>query len=455
MKSNTKNNSSLGLFSLVMMAIVSVGSLRNLPVSAQYGFSLVTFYVLAGLMFFLPLAWVTAKLAAEYPSAGGSYLWISRAFGHSLGNVGLLLQWLYNIIWYPTLFAFITETIASLFFPNLQNNKLFILFMSLGLFWLFSLLHCRGMRISRWVSVVSALVGTLLPMIFIIGFTIYWLVLGNVSVTPMHWGALIPTGHDLKNIGFFSNILFSLLGLEIIAMYAGQVKNPGTTYPRAVSISAIILFITTVLSSLALCILIPTEKISIVTGLVDFFRLFCAANAIDNVALIVGVCIIIGALGIASSWIMGLARGFHVALCAMNSPTCLTRLNKNQVPSGILVLQAAVYSILMCAFLLFPDIKSSYWLLSAMTAQFALLYYMFLFLAAFKLLRQKKLSFLNHKLSILLPSMAFMTCLTGVLTGFIPPDFVEASSQLKYQFICGLIFMTLTVWMKTKNKFKG
>lgn len=450
MKSNTKNKRSLGLFPLVMMAIVSVGSLRNLPVAAQYGFSLVTFYVFAGFMFFLPLAWVTAKLAAEYPSAGGSYLWIKHAFGNTFGSVGLLLQWLYNMIWYPTLFAFITETIASLFFPSLQNNQFFILFMSLGLFWSFSLLHCRGMRTSRWVSSISALVGTLLPMIFMIGFASYWLVSGKVSATPMRWGALIPTVHDVRNIGFFSNILFSLLGLEMIAMYAGHVKNPGATYPRAVSISAITLFITTVLSSLALCILIPTEKISIVTGLMDVVQLFCEANAMHDVALIVGVCMIIGGLGIASSWIIGLARGFHVALCSMNAPVCLIGLNKNQAPSGILVLQAAVYSMLMCVFLLLPDVKSSYWLLSAMTAQFALLYYVFVFLAAFKLLRQKKLSYLNQVLSLLLPGIACITCLTGICVGFIPPDFVQAGSQLKYQLMCLLIFMTLAVWIKMK-----
>ncbi|MDF1758079.1 MAG: APC family permease [Legionellaceae bacterium] len=451
----TDNKAKIGLFSLVMIAIVSVDSLRNIPVSAQYGFSLITFYLIAGIMFFLPLAWVTAKLAARYPNTGGSYVWVTKAFGSSSGYVAILLQWIYNIIWYPTIFAFITATAASLFFPDLQNNKWFLLSISVGLFWMLSLLHCRGIRTSSWISIVSAIVGTLLPMIIMIGLAIYWLISGKSSVTPMSWGALVPTMHDIKNIGFFSNVLFSLLGLEVIAMHAGNVINPGRAYPRAVSISAITILLTIVCSSLALCVIMPVEKLSLITGLSDVLQIFFAAYSIHNVASIIGICIIIGGLGISSSWMIGLARGFQVAMCAMDSPAVLQNLNKHGAPSGVLFLQSIVYSILMSVFLLFPDIDSSYWLLSAITAQFALLYYVLVFVAAFKLLRQEKQSRVNNVLSVLLPGLACSICLAGVVSGFIPPDFVDAGSQLKYQFIFISVFAVLGALMIYKLKYNS
>ena len=80
MSKHKHRQSELGWLALVMMAIISVDSLRNLPIAAQFGVSLITFYGIAGLFFFVPLAWVTSKLAITYPKTGGSYVWIREAF---------------------------------------------------------------------------------------------------------------------------------------------------------------------------------------------------------------------------------------------------------------------------------------------------------------------------------------------------------------------------------------
>lgn len=448
----TEKRHALGLFSLVMFAIVSVDSLRNLPISAQYGFSLISFYLFAGLFFFLPLAWVAGKLAVQYPNTGGSYLWVKAAFGESFGYLAIWLQWLYNMIWYPTIFAFITATLASLIASGLETSKWFILWTSLGFFWLLSLLHCRGLRASSWISTGGALIGTLFPMFLMIGLAVYWLMSGKPSATPFSWPALLPSAHDIKNIGFFSNILFSLMGLEVIAMHAGNVDNPAQKYPRAFGISAVLILFTIVFSSLALCIIMPAEKIALVNGLNDVLYLFFASYQITNARMFIGICIIIGGLGIASSWMIGLARGLHVCLNSMNAPGWIRKLNKNDMPSRVLMMQAVVYSVLLCSFLLFPDINSSYWILSAITAQFALLYYVLLFCAALKLIRSKQETAFKRNLAVLLPVTAIVVCLMGIVAGFMPPDFVKEENRLKYELllVAGFIFMGLIPVMLVK-----
>ena len=50
----------LSVFSLVMINVIAVDSLRTLPISAQLGFSLVTYYAFAALAFFIPVALVAA-----------------------------------------------------------------------------------------------------------------------------------------------------------------------------------------------------------------------------------------------------------------------------------------------------------------------------------------------------------------------------------------------------------
>lgn len=410
----------LGVFALVMMAIISVDSLRNLPIAAQYGLSLVTFYAIAGLLFFLPLAWVTSKLATVYPKTGGSYVWIKEAFGQRWGNIAIGLQWIYNIIWYPTIFVFITATLAEVIVPEWGQSKWFILSTSLGLFWGLSAMHCRGIRISSWMSIGSALIGTLLPMLLIIGFAAYWLLSGHASATPLHWDGLLPTTYDLKNVGYFSNILFSVLGLEVIAMHAGNVKNPRRTFPRALGLSAVLILLTLVGSALGLCIIMSPEKMTLINGLMDTLRIFFSAYGYTNLQIWIGLCIIMGGLGIASSWMISLARGLHVSLCQMNAPKWLQVLNKNEVPSRVIGMQAVVYTLLLIPFLLFENINSSYWLLSAITAQCALVYYIILFCAAILLIRK-----IQHGLKFwqgLLVVLACLVCVIGIVAAFIPPN---------------------------------
>ncbi|MCX7091516.1 MAG: APC family permease [Legionellales bacterium] len=419
MHSTKHATSELGLLALVMMAIISVDSLRNLPIAAQFGVSLVTFYALAGLGFFLPLAWVTSKLASHYPKTGGSYIWIREAYGHQWGHFAICLQWLYNIIWYPTIFAFITATIAILVGHHLDHSKSFVFILSLSLFWFMTGVHSFGIQFSKWVNISSAIVGTLLPMTIIIGLAIYWLSAGNPSATPLTWQALLPTMHDMKNIGFFSNVLFSLLGLEVIAVYAGNVANPQRVYPKALTLSALLILLTLMCSSLALCVIMPVEKITVITGLVDMLQIFFATFHIENMTLWIGLCIIIGGLGIASSWMLGLAKSLHVSLASMTmTPQWLQKLNRKQVPIGILYMQALIYTLLLTAFLFFPSMNRSYWILSAVTAQCALLYYIILFFAAMKLLRRQRGS-------RVLPILAITMCCIGLVAGFMPPELLN------------------------------
>src|SRR6478672_5976935 len=97
----------LSVFSLVMINIIAVDSLRTLPISAKLGMSLIFYYVIAALIFFIPVALVAAELATAFPNTGGIYVWVREAFGKRVGFITIWLQWIYNVVWYPTILAFI------------------------------------------------------------------------------------------------------------------------------------------------------------------------------------------------------------------------------------------------------------------------------------------------------------------------------------------------------------
>src|SRR3989344_9157469 len=158
----------LNFFQLAMINIIAVDSLRSLPISAEYGFALVFFYLVAAVVFFLPSILITAELATAYPTTGGIYIWVREAFGSKMGFLVIWFQWIYNVVWYPTAMVFIAASIAYLINPSWADNKLYLLVTTISLFWLLTILNCFGMRISSLFSTLGALWGTLIPMALII-----------------------------------------------------------------------------------------------------------------------------------------------------------------------------------------------------------------------------------------------------------------------------------------------
>lgn len=438
----------LGLFKLVMMIVISVDSIRSIPLAAQYGPSLLTLYLIAGLAFLLPIISLASRFASQYPQTGGSYLWIEAAFGKKIGFLSVWLQWVVQIIWYPTIFAFIASTFASLIHPAWETNPIFILSISLFSFWLMTFMSSYGITANSWISSIGAIVGTLLPMILIILLALFWILSGQESASSFKLASFIPNQAAWSNAAFFSNILFSLVGIEMATVHAGNVKMPQKTYRKAMISAGLIILGSLSMSSLALCVVIPSHQIGLLNGLMQAFQIFLAKAHLSILLPVIGIAIILGGLGIAFAWISGLARSLHIACRNSGVFKCLHRLNQYGMPSRILILQGCIYSLLIALFLLFQNVNSAYWILSVLSAQFALLYYLILFCAAIKLYRRSNPhpfhSYKTACIEVFMPFLGFSVSFLGILVGLIPPENLSGYTTLGYE---GLIASGLIAFL--------
>jgi amino acid transporter len=459
----------LSIFTLTMINVIAIGNLRGLTAGAEYGLALVFFYLLAALLFFLPTILVTAELATGWPNTGGAYVWVREAFGSRVGFFTIWLQWIYNVVWYPTIFSFIAGVLAYIISPDLVHNKLYMVSVTLSTFWLMTLINGLGLRAAGWLSIVGAIIGTLFPMILISGLGFLWIYLGKPTEVSFNVHHFFPNKTDLTELAFFTNVLFGLMGMEMSAVHAGDVHNPTRNYPRALLYSALIILFTLISACLAIVIVIPVKQLSLVSGVMDAFTVFFNAFGMQWFIPVIALLIVLGSLGGAAAWIMGCARGLWVAGDENHLPSFLLRCNKKNMPIGILLTQGVIVTVLTLVFLIMPTVNGSYWVLSNLTAQLALLFYIILFAAAIRLHHKQP----HVKRAYRIPGGRFgiwgvcgigiLTSLFAMMVGFIPPTQVAIGNIVIYESIliggivicCLPAFVLYAIKFKVKRKNKG
>lgn len=444
----------LGVFHIVMINIIAMDSIRSLPFSAQFGFSLIFFYLIAALMFFIPSGLISAELGTGWPHRGGLYVWIREAFGSKIALIAIWLNWVFNLTWFPTIMALIAGTFAYLIEPSLVENPLYMTLIILSLFWVTTYLNCHGMRFSSLVSTVGAIIGTIIPMFLLITLTGIWLWKGNYSNIHFTLGQFFPSDTSLDKLAYFSNMLFGLLGLEMAATHAQEMKNPKKDYPKATFLSVGIILTLVIFASLSVAIVVPHHELNLVVGALQAFTILFDAFNIPWMTPIISLCIAIGALSGVSAWIIGPTKGILVASQDGHLPKLFTKTNKHEAPTGALVLQGIIVSILCLAFVIMPTVNSSFWLLSIITAQLSMIVYIIFFGSSIKLHHHQKEVPRSYKIPggdfgiWLVAGFGIFICLFALAVGFIPPKNVTLISIATYEsfLLIGMfVFVTLPI----------
>lgn len=459
--SNKKH--SLTIFSLTMITVGSVDSIRNLPATALFGSQLIFYFILGALFFLIPTALVSAELASGWAKQGGIYIWVKEAFGKKAGFLAIWLQWIENVIWYPTILSFVAGTIGYLINPALTSNPYFLWSVIVTCFWGATLLNLRGMSSSAMFSNLCSLAGLLLPMSLIIGLGAAWITQGNPLQINFDMPSVVPHLSDKSMWVSLTAIMMSFCGIEIATVHANDVNNPQRAFPKALMYSVGIILSTLILGSLAIAIVLPGKDINLVAGIMQAFEAFFASYHMHWMMPVVAVMLVLGGLGGVSNWIIAPTKGLLVAAEDGNLPEVFQRTNTNGAPVVMLITQALIVTVLSALFLFMPSVNGSYWLLTALAAQLYMLMYFIMFIAAIKL----RISEPNHYRAFKIPGgMAGMLFIAGigivgVLTtlavSFIPPEGIDVGSMARYEMtlISGLILMCappfVTSWRQTKD----
>lgn len=174
---------------------------------------------------------------------------------------------------------------------------------------------------------------------------------------------------------------------------------------------------------------------------------------------IIAVLIILGGLSGVSAWIIGPTKGLLVSARDGSLPEFFSRVNRHGAPVNILITQGLIFSLLCSVFILLDSINAAYWILSDLSAQMALLVYVFMFAAAIKLRYSQPDRHRSYTVPggnwvmWLVAGTGMLCCLLAMAIGFVPPTQIPIDNISFFEaFLVGGLFLFVVLpWVFAKR----
>ena len=438
---NIKQAVKLGVFTLAIMNVTAVVSLRGLPAEAVYGMSSAFYYLFAAIVFLIPTSLVAAELAAMFQDKqGGVFRWVGEAYGKRLGFLAIWVQWIESTIWYPTVLTFGAVAIAfigasDVHDMSLASNRYYTLAVVLIIYWLATFISLKGMSWVGKVAKVGGLVGTIIPAGLLIILAIVYLATGGHSNMDFH-SSFFPDLTNFDNVVLAASIFLFYAGMEMGGIHVKDVDNPSRNYPKAVFIGALITVIIFVLGTFSLGIIIPAHDISLTQSLLvgfdNYFRYIHASWFSPIIAIALAFGVLAGVL----TWVAGPSKGIFAVGKAGYMPPFFQKTNKIGVQKNILIVQGLAVTVLSLLFVVMPSVQSFYQILSQLTVILYLIMYMLMFSGAIAL--RYKMKKLNRPFRIgkggnglmwIVAGLGFCGSLLAFILSFIPPSQISVGSN--------------------------
>ncbi|MBU0573025.1 MAG: amino acid permease [Candidatus Margulisiibacteriota bacterium] len=458
----------LSVFKLVMIASAFTVSVRNLPMMAETGLYLIFFSIIGVIAFLIPSALVSAELATGWPKLGGVYAWVKEAFGNRWGFMAIWLQWAQMLFGMVTILAYVGGSLAFAGAPALAENNLFIVAVILITYWAATLLNLRGMQMSGIISTVCLILGVFIPGALLFVFGLKYLLSGNpIQISlALTFKNLMPPLNQFSTISLLAGFIFVFSGMETSAAHANEVENPQKNYPIAILWASIILVVINVIGSLIVAMVIPQDNINLNSGIMDIFQAFFTINSIRWMIPVVAILTGFGAIGQVSTWIVGPVKGLLATAQDGNLPPFLARVNRNGIPTTLLIIQASLVSIISLLFVFVPDINNSFWMLLDLTIFLYLIMYILMFAAAIYLRYKEPDTPRAYRIPggnagmWLIAGAGILVSLFTIFVGFFPPSQLPSGNLLAFEGfrVIGAVVMIvipLIIFRFRKPEWKG
>jgi len=264
----------LGLFDLVLAQVLLVMVLDFFGTAAKAGSAHVVFWLVAFVLFFVPLAMVVAHLNRLMPLEGGLYEWARLAFNDEIGFLVAWNLWLFVVLYVAVIGLVTTTFVAYALGPAaawISSSRWLILAVSFTLILTMMWLTALGLRVGKWLGNAGS-VATLIT-------------LGLLIATPLLslWRGTLAAYHPLRlvmppltvfSLSVFTKMMFGALsGFEYVAIFSGECRNAGRNLARSVFITAPFIALLYIFSTSSILVFVAPVAVDVVAPIPQALRL--------------------------------------------------------------------------------------------------------------------------------------------------------------------------------------
>jgi glutamate:GABA antiporter len=305
----------LGLRDLVLAQVLCVVGSTWVGVAAGFGRAQALTWVAAMLLFYFPVAAVVIGLNRVMPLEGGLYVWAHRAFGDLGGFLTAWNLWVYGIAVTAAILYAIPTELAYLIGPKaawLPENHLASLGIVACIVGAITLAAVRGLEWGKWIHNIGglAMITVFIGLILLPAWVVWRHGSGHQGIDRgMQFSLALPP-LNLRTMALFGQMLVGALsGLEYIAIFAGESRQPARNIARSVWISSPIICAMFILGTGAVVAFSVPGHIDLIAPIPQTLRIALGNSGAGNLIAMAAILLLqLRLLGAASYLFTGVTR---------------------------------------------------------------------------------------------------------------------------------------------------
>jgi len=305
----------LGLRDLVLAQVLCVVGSGWVGVAAELGRAQALTWVAAMLLFYFPMAVVVIGLNRIMPLEGGLYVWARRAFGGLGGFLTAWNLWVYGIAVTAAILYAIPTELAYLIGAKaawLPENHLASLAIVGSIIAAVTLAAARGLEWGKWIHNIGgmAMITAFVALILLPAWALWRHRSGQTGMDHGMEFALALPPYNLHSMALFGQMLVGALsGLEYIAIFAGESRQPERNITRSVWIASPIICAMFILGTGSVVAFARPGQIDLIAPIPQTLRIALGNSGVGNVVAIAAILLVqLRLLGAASYLFTGVTR---------------------------------------------------------------------------------------------------------------------------------------------------
>ena len=339
------------LFDAILGTVCLTLVCESVMPTAAIGNTQYFWWILLLVGFCLPYGMISAELGTAYPSEGGLYDWVKKAFGPKWAGRVAWNYWINFPLWIASLAVAVTDIVAGMF--GIELSIIAILVIQLAYVWLVTFLGTQRIGESKYIVNV----GTAFKIILLLGIGllgIYSVIKTGNSANPItSIGDLFPT-LDLENMSFISIILFNFMGFEVVGTWVDDMDNPKKDIPKALLWGGLLMAIFYVLPATGFNIALDPEVVAEMDpeNVVEVLNaLFTSVGftdvAIRAIVIVAGLMFIYTFIANIASWSFGVNAVAKYAADDGSMPKMFSKTNEEGVPATASIINGVVATLIV------------------------------------------------------------------------------------------------------------